>query len=130
VTFGSGYAQAGLEEVFLENQAQYPVLLPLVMDDPSERLAHVRLQNGTIWRWNRPLIGFDDDGTPHLRIEHRVMSAGPTLLDMTANMALFYGLAENLAQERHPRIKATVRRSRELLSSGSLGSGLRSSMAR
>ncbi len=102
VTFGSDYAQASLEAVFRENQLHYPVLLPLAMDEMSERLAHVRLHNGTIWRWNRPLIGFDDDGTPHLRIEHRVMSAGPTLVDMIANMALYYGLVENLAQEERP----------------------------
>ena len=102
VTFGSSYAGESLEEVFLENQEQYPLLLPLVMDDVSQRLAHVRLHNGTIWRWNRPLIGFDDDGTPHLRIEHRVLPAGPTMSDMTANMALFYGLAENLAHESRP----------------------------
>lgn len=99
VTFGAAYAQESLEKVFRENQANFPVLLPLVMDEHSERLAHLRLHNGTIWRWNRPLLGFDDDGTPHLRIEHRVMSAGPTWCDMTANMALYYGLAENLAQE-------------------------------
>jgi gamma-glutamyl:cysteine ligase YbdK (ATP-grasp superfamily) len=99
VTFGSDYARESLEEVFRENHEEYPVLLPLVTDDPSERLAHLRLQNGTIWRWNRPLIGFDDDGTPHLRIEHRVLPAGPTLVDMAANMALFYGLVENLAHE-------------------------------
>lgn len=102
VTFGSGYARESLLEIFCENQASYPVLLPLAMDDEPERLTHVRLQNGTIWRWNRPLIGFDADGTPHLRIEHRVMAAGPTLIDMAANMALFYGLAESLAQEVRP----------------------------
>lgn len=102
VTFGLDYARESLEEIFRENEANYPVLLPLAMDEASERLAHIRLQNGTIWRWNRPLIGFDDDGTPHLRIEHRVMAAGPTLIDMTANMALFYGLAESLAQETRP----------------------------
>ncbi len=98
VTLGSGYARESLEEIFCENE-EYPVLLPLAMESMSDRLAHVRLKNGTIWRWNRPLIGFDDDGTPHLRIEHRVMAAGPTLIDMTANMALFYGLAESLAQD-------------------------------
>lgn len=102
VTFGSDYAHGTLEDIFRENREHYPVLLPLVMDDVSERLAHTRLQNGTIWRWNRPLIGFDDDGTPHLRVEHRVMPAGPTMVDMTANMALFYGLAENLAHESRP----------------------------
>lgn len=99
VTFGADYAHESLLEVFCENAEQYPVLLPLAMDQPSERLAHVRLLNGTIWRWNRPLLGFDDDGTPHLRIEQRVMPAGPTLADMAANMAFYYGLAENLAHE-------------------------------
>lgn len=102
VTFGSGYARESLVEVFAENEELYPVLLPLAMDSMSEHLAHIRLQNGTIWRWNRPLIGFDDDGTPHLRIEHRVMASGPTLIDMTANMALFYGLVESLAQAFPP----------------------------
>jgi gamma-glutamyl:cysteine ligase YbdK (ATP-grasp superfamily) len=99
VTFGSGYVQHSLEEIFLENIAEHPILLPLALDEMSERLAHVRLLNGTIWRWNRPLIGFDDDGTPHLRIEHRVMPAGPTMIDMAANMAFYYGLVEWLAHE-------------------------------
>jgi hypothetical protein len=42
-------------------------------------LPHLRLHNGTIWRWNRPLLGFEANGTPHLRIEHRVMPAGPSI---------------------------------------------------
>lgn len=96
-TFGSGYAAESLQECFLETTTRYPVMLPLALDDVSEHLAHFRLHNGTIWRWNRPLIGFDDDGKPHLRIEHRVMPAGPTVVDMTANLALFYGLIESLA---------------------------------
>ena len=101
VTFGSGYVRASLEECYAENREHHPVLLPLSLDDPPERLAHLRLHNGTIWRWNRPLIGFDTDGTPHLRIEHRVLPAGPTLVDMIANMAFFFGLAEWLAMEPH-----------------------------
>lgn len=102
VTLGSGYARESLLEIFSENAENYSVLLPLALENASERLAHLRLLNGTIWRWNRPLIGFDDDDTPHLRIEHRVMAAGPTLADMTANMALFYGLVESLAQDIRP----------------------------
>jgi gamma-glutamyl:cysteine ligase YbdK (ATP-grasp superfamily) len=101
VTFGSGYVRASLEECFVENRARHPVLLPLDLDTPDAELAHVRLHNGTIWRWNRPLIGIDPDGTPHLRVEHRVMPAGPTLIDMAANMALFFGLAEWLVMEPH-----------------------------
>src|SRR5262249_43817315 len=97
VTFGSGYAERSLEECFVENREHYPVMLPLTMEDVSDHLAHVRLHNGTIWRWNRALIGFDEPGQPHLRIEQRVPAAGPTTVDMAANMAFYFGLAEALA---------------------------------
>jgi gamma-glutamyl:cysteine ligase YbdK (ATP-grasp superfamily) len=97
VTFGSDYAKGGLECCFHENSEHYPVLLPLTVDGPPEQMAHLRLHNGTIWRWNRPLLGFDDDGAPHLRIEHRVMAAGPTFADMLANVAFCYGLCTALA---------------------------------
>jgi len=99
VTFGSGYIRHSLEELYRENLEHYPVLLPVPLDEPLHRLPHLRLHNGTIWRWNRPLIGFDPDGTPHLRIEHRVMAAGPTPVDMIANAAFYYGLATALAHE-------------------------------
>jgi gamma-glutamyl:cysteine ligase YbdK (ATP-grasp superfamily) len=102
VTFGSGYAEHSLEECFVENRQHYPVMLPLAMDDVSEHLAHLRLHNGTIWRWNRALIGFDDSSAPHLRIEQRVPAAGPTSVDMAANMAFYYGLAEALATSPRP----------------------------
>ncbi len=102
VTFGSGYAERSLQELFIENRAHYPIMLPLAMDDVSEHLAHLRLHNGTIWRWNRALIGFDGPEKPHLRIEQRVPAAGPTTTDMAANMAFFYGLAEALATAPTP----------------------------
>jgi gamma-glutamyl:cysteine ligase YbdK (ATP-grasp superfamily) len=59
----------------------------------------VRFHNGTLWRWNRPLIGFDFDGQVHLRIEHRVVPAGPTLKDCIANAALYFGLVRGLGLE-------------------------------
>lgn len=102
VSFGSGYAGYSLAECFRENQARFEIMLPLALDGPRERLPHLRLHNGTIWRWNRPLVGFGDDGTAHLRIEHRVMAAGPTIGDMLANLAFFYGLAAALAQDAQP----------------------------
>jgi hypothetical protein len=75
---------------------RYPVLLPRLSDEPAEKLSHLRLHNGTIWRWNRPLIGFDGDGRPHLRIEHRVVPAGPSVQDSIANIALYFGLVAGL----------------------------------
>jgi gamma-glutamyl:cysteine ligase YbdK (ATP-grasp superfamily) len=69
----------------------------MTFDDADEQMRHLRLHNGTIWRWNRPLLGFDEDATPHLRIEHRVLPAGPTVIDSIANAAFFYGLVHALA---------------------------------
>jgi len=102
VSFGSGYARASLAECFRENLEHFPVLLPMLMDEPQAQFAHLRLHNGTIWRWNRPLVGFDDRGRPHLRIEHRVMAGGPTVLDMIANSAFYYGLVHYLAGLKAP----------------------------
>jgi hypothetical protein len=97
VSFGTGYAKDSLYECFVENQQHFPVLLPIPFDAPCREMRHLRLHNGTIWRWNRPLIGYDDDGTPHLRIEHRVLPAGPTVIDSIASAAFFYGLVHALA---------------------------------
>lgn len=102
VSFGTGYARQSLLEWFLENQQHFPVLLPMLFDDPADRLRHLRLHNGTVWRWNRPLVGFDEDGTPHLRIEHRVVPGGPTVTDAIANAAFFYGLVEALSSLATP----------------------------
>ncbi len=107
VTFGRDYARHSLLEVFLENLDAFPVLLPVVFDEDPGWMNHVRLHNGTIWRWNRPLIGMNEKGCPHLRIEHRVPSAGPTIPDTIANIAFFYGsmlflLSEEQALSQRP----------------------------
>lgn len=114
VTFGTGYVEQSLLELFVENLESYPTLLPMILDEPLESVNHLRLQNGTIWRWNRPLIGFEADGTPHLRLEHRVMAAGPTVIDSIANMALFYGLIHMYGeQQESPAAKLPFEHCRE-----------------
>lgn len=102
VTFGLRYVDNSLIECFRANLHRFPVLLPQVMDEPPEQLAHLRLHNGTIWRWNRPLIGFDHAGTPHLRVEHRVVPAGPSVVDAIANAALYFGAVHSLSREATP----------------------------
>ena len=102
VTFGSGYARESIMECFVENEQHYPVMLPMQFHDGLEQMSHLRLHNGTIWRWNRPLIGFDYDGIPHLRIEHRVVPGGPTIVDAIANAALFFGLMQVLIDAGEP----------------------------
>jgi hypothetical protein len=101
VTLGLRYVDS-IIECFYANLERFPPLLPQVMDEPPERLAHLRLHNGTVWRWNRPLIGFDDNGSPHLRIEHRVVPAGPTVADSIANAAFYFGAVQSLAAEIEP----------------------------
>ena len=97
VGFGSGYARQSLFECFAENLEHFPILLPMVSPESEEAMQHLRLHNGTIWRWNRPLLGVDEKGRPHLRIEHRAIPAGPTVVDAIANAAFFYGLVNQLA---------------------------------
>ena len=67
----------------------------------------MRFQNGTLWRWNRPLIGFDFDGQVHLRIEHRVIPAGPTIKDCIANAAFYFGLVRGFSLDGDP-IEAAI----------------------
>jgi gamma-glutamyl:cysteine ligase YbdK (ATP-grasp superfamily) len=96
VTFGAGYLEHSPLEGFIDNLRRFPVLLPVAFATGEGRFCHLRLHNGTIWRWNRLLLGLDD-AEPHLRIEHRVMAAGPSIPDMIANAALFLGAAHSLA---------------------------------
>ncbi|MEC4749529.1 glutamate--cysteine ligase [Methylomicrobium sp. Wu6] len=99
VSFGSGYLRHSVIECFEENLAHFPVLLPVTQDTDAASFTHLRLHNGTIWRWNRPLVGFDADGTPHLRIEHRTPASGPTPLDAIANAAFYFGLTQNICEQ-------------------------------
>lgn len=102
VSFGTDYVRDSLYECFLENLDHFPVLLPVHYETAAERVKYLRLHNGTIWRWNRPLIGFDDDQTPHLRIEQRVCAAAPTTADNIANIAFYYGLLHYYASAERP----------------------------
>jgi len=43
-----------------------------------------------------------EDGRPQLRIAHRALPAGPTVVDCLANAALLFGLVRALADEHGP----------------------------
>lgn len=101
-------------DLFEENVRYFPSLLPEVSDeDPvaelaagrTPRLSELRLHNGTVYRWNRPVYDVvDADGVcrPHLRVENRVLPAGPTVTDVVANAAFYYGLVHELAEAERP----------------------------
>ncbi len=100
VSFGYDWVRGSVLELFRENITRYRVMLTQESPaDPIEQiesgvvpsLGAMGLHNGTIWRWNRPCFGSDGE-QGHLRIENRVLPAGPTVLDEVANAAFFYGL--------------------------------------
>ncbi|MBC7632857.1 glutamate-cysteine ligase family protein [Aeromicrobium sp.] len=97
-------------DLFEENVRYFPALLPIVdEEDPLveleagrvPQLSELRLHNGTVYRWNRPIYDVAD-GRPHLRIENRLLPAGPTVIDTMANAALFYGLVKVLGSSDRP----------------------------
>lgn len=55
------------------------------------KLSALGLFNGTVYPWNRACYGVTD-GKPHLRIENRVLPAGPTVSDEIANAAFWLGM--------------------------------------
>jgi len=100
VRFGDRWVKESVTELFEEDIAQFRVLLALeTVEDPFEQLAAgdiprleaLQLHNGTVYRWNRPCYGISD-GKPHLRIECRVLPAGPTVVDEVANAAFWIGM--------------------------------------
>lgn len=101
-TFGIQFLDRSMSEVFIANRQRYEALLPVTTDDPPEKMSHLKLHNGTIWRWNRALLGNEADGTPHLRIEQRVVPSGPTIHDSMANAAFYFGVVEMLANSEEP----------------------------
>lgn len=102
VTLGHAWLEASPFEQFADNLTRFAPLLPLKCSPDPGHYSHVRLHNGTVWRWNRLLLGENADGVPHVRLEHRVMPAGPTFIDMLANAALFYGAVHSLAHLDQP----------------------------
>jgi gamma-glutamyl:cysteine ligase YbdK (ATP-grasp superfamily) len=97
-------------DLFEENLRYFPALLPICEEeDPVAvldagaipQLAEMSLHNGTIYRWNRPVYSVVGQ-RPHLRVENRVLPGGPTIADVMANSAFYYGLVRYLAEAQRP----------------------------
>jgi hypothetical protein len=97
-------------DLFEENVRYFPALLPLCdEEDPvavlergdTPKLGELRLHNGTVYRWNRPVYEVVR-GRPHVRVENRVLPAGPTVVDILANAAFYYGVVRALVEQERP----------------------------
>ncbi|MCB9308066.1 MAG: CBS domain-containing protein [Lewinellaceae bacterium] len=100
VNFGSDWLRGDITEIYKEDISRFRVLLAggieensiaMVKDGKTPKLRALQIHNSTVYRWNRPCYGISPNGKPHLRIENRVMAAGPTPVDEVANAAFWLG---------------------------------------
>ncbi|GAB2932064.1 glutamate--cysteine ligase [Nonomuraea fastidiosa] len=97
VTFGSDWVREGAHELFERYVRDYDPIVPDITEGaPEHEVPELRLHQGTIWQWNRPVYDPADGG--HLRIELRALPAGPSCADMAANTAFLLGLTLSQAE--------------------------------
>jgi len=108
VNFGSDWVHNSILDIYREDIARFRSLiypetnensLETVLAGNIPRLSALQVHNSTVYRWNRPCYGISDTGKPHLRIENRVLPAGPTVVDEIANAALWLGAVVGCAKE-------------------------------
>lgn len=107
VSFGASWVKESVIELYREDIARFRTLIGAEeYEDPfaaleagrAPKLDALRLHTGTVYRWNRACYGISD-GKPHLRIENRLLPAGPSVLDEVANSAFWLGLMKGVANE-------------------------------
>ena len=107
--FGNNWITS-IFDLFEENVRSFPALLPESSDEDAQAilaaggvpsLTDLKLHNGTVWRWNRPIYD-TSQGVPHLRVENRVLPAGPSVVDTVANACFYYGLLEAATTSGRP----------------------------
>ena len=106
VHFGSGWVEEDVTEIFKEDIARFRIILAGDdVEDPFEaleegrvpKLRALQLFNSTVYRWNRACYGITH-GTPHIRIENRILPSGPTPVDEVANAAFWFGLVAGIGR--------------------------------
>ncbi len=100
VNFGNDWLHSSILEIYREDISRFRVLMTADEKEESWEKIHagqtpslkaLQVHNSTVYRWNRPCYGISSNGKPHLRIENRVLPAGPTIIDATANAAFWLG---------------------------------------
>jgi CBS domain-containing protein/gamma-glutamylcysteine synthetase len=108
VSFGTQWLDQSIMEIYKEDIARFRVLLStnteedalqMIKKEQVPKLKALQVHNSTVYRWNRPCYGISDTGKPHLRIENRILPAGPTVLDEVSNAALWLGAMVGMYQK-------------------------------
>ena len=107
VSFGSEWVKDSVLDIYHNDIARFrSILISNRKEDAMKVLAEggvpklygLNVHNGTVYKWNRPCYGITD-GKPHLRIEARVLPAGPTIVDEVANAAFWLGMMHGMPDE-------------------------------
>ncbi|MEQ8706570.1 MAG: CBS domain-containing protein [Phaeodactylibacter sp.] len=116
VSFGTNWLDKSIMEIYKEDIARFRVLLSADVEEDSikllaegkvPKLRALQVHNSTVYRWNRPCYGVSPNGKPHLRIENRVIPAGPTVVDEVANAAFWLGAMEGM-HAAYPDIRTKI----------------------
>ncbi|MBL4698720.1 MAG: CBS domain-containing protein [Phycisphaerales bacterium] len=100
VRFGEKWVESSVLEIYRDDVTRFRALFGSEKEEDSiamvergevPKLYGLQTHNSTVYRWNRPCYGITN-GKPHLRIENRVLPAGPSIADEVANAALWFGL--------------------------------------
>jgi CBS domain-containing protein/gamma-glutamylcysteine synthetase len=112
VMFGNKWLKGSILDLYREDIMRFRVLLTtdidedaikMVQEGKTPKLRALNVHNSTVYRWNRPCYGISPNGKPHLRIENRILPAGPTVVDEVANAALWIG-AMNAFEDTYPDV--------------------------
>ena len=105
VTFGNGWIEDSILEIFRQDLVDYePMFMNTNPEEPLDKvnnnitpkLYSWNLFNSSVYRWNRICYGITPEDEPSLRIENRILPAGPTMEDQIANFAFWAGLMNGL----------------------------------
>jgi len=108
VNFGNDWIRDSVLDIYKEDIARFRVLISADVNEDSAKkiknkkvpnLRSLQVHNSTVYRWNRPCYGISDNGKPHLRIENRVIPAGPSVVDEIANACFWVGMMEGMADK-------------------------------
>lgn len=116
VMFGNKWLKGSILDLYREDIMRFRVLLTtdidedalqMVQEGKTPKLRALNIHNSTVYRWNRPCYGVSPNGKPHLRIENRILPAGPTVVDEVANAALWIG-AMNAFEDKYPNVSEVM----------------------
>lgn len=90
--FPDNYIENSIIELFNQNLDVEPLLPICSTAHKGNPFKNLQLHNGSIYPWCRPVLGFEQEDKPHMRLEYRVLPNSPSLVDLVSDLACLLGL--------------------------------------